>query len=90
MIYSASSRKYVVCTDALSGDKLRLWWFNPRDGTHTDLGIFDRHPRLEVSPPCLGEDVDFVLVIDDAGQRFPPPGSGQAGQTNDVGGIYLP
>lgn len=77
MVYSASSRKYVVSTDALSGNTLRLWWFDPRNGTHVDLGVFDRRPRVEVSPPCLGENVDFILVIDDASQGFPPPGSGR-------------
>jgi hypothetical protein len=89
MVYSASSRKYAVCTDALSGNKLRFWWFNPRNGTHVDLGVFDRHPRVELSPPCLGENVDFVLVIDDAGQGFPPPGSGQARRPNKESEIRL-
>jgi hypothetical protein len=89
MVYSASSRKYTVCMDAMSGDKLRLWWFNPRDGTHVELGVFDRHPRVELSPPCPGEDVDFVLVIDDADQRFPPPGSRRARKTSDVGELCL-
>ena len=87
MVYSASSRKYMICTDALSGDKLRFWWFNPREGTHIDLGVFDKCSRVEVSPPYLGEDLDFVLVIDDAGYRFPPPGRGRVGRPENEGEI---
>lgn len=87
MVYSASSRRYVVCTDPLSGDQLRFWWFNPRDGTHVDLGVFNKRPRVEVSPPCLGENADMVLVIDDARQGFPRPGSGRAVRLDSEGEI---
>ena len=73
----------MICTDALSGDKLRFWWFNPREGTHIDLGVFDKRSRVEVSPPYLGEDLDFILVIDDAGYRFPPPGRGPSRPTGE-------
>jgi Protein of unknown function (DUF4038)/Putative collagen-binding domain of a collagenase len=89
MVYSASSRRYVVCADLLRAGSLHFWWFDPRDGTHVDLGVFDQRPRVEVSPPCLGENTDFVLVIDDARQGFPPPGSGQAIRLDCGGEIRL-
>jgi uncharacterized protein DUF4038/collagenase-like protein with putative collagen-binding domain len=89
MVYSASSRSYVLCTDFLSGDVLRFWSFNPRDGTHVDLGLFDKRLRVQVSPPFLGENADFVLVVDDARQSFPPPGSGYASRPESGGKIRL-
>ena len=89
MVYSASSRSYVLCTDFLSGDVLRFWWFNPRDGTHVDLGLFDKRPGVRVSTPRLGENTDFVLVIDDARQSLPPPGSGHASRPESGGEIRL-
>ena len=78
MAYSASSRKYLISTDPLSGHELRFWGYHPRDGTYEDLGVLARCPRVEVSPPSLGENTDFVLVIDDTRPQFPPPGSGVA------------
>jgi hypothetical protein len=89
MVYSASSRKYVISTDAIAGDKLQFWWFNPRDGTHLDLGVFEKHSRVEISPPYLGEDLDFVFVIDDAGQGFSAPGSGRSVPWEEEGEIRL-
>jgi hypothetical protein len=89
MVYSASSRKYAVSTHALSGRKLHFWWFDPRNGGHVDLGSFDKPRSVEVSPPSLGEDIDFVFVMDDAEQCFPPPGSGQPGGLENIGDVRL-
>jgi hypothetical protein len=74
MVYSASARKYLIDTRSLTGDQLRFWWFNPRDGSHTDSGLFQKQPQMEICPPYIGEDIDSVLVIDDAKMNFPPPG----------------
>jgi Protein of unknown function (DUF4038)/Putative collagen-binding domain of a collagenase len=85
MIYSASSRPYVVNPGQLSGSLLHYWWFNPRDGTHIDLGVFSRSNLIDVTPPLRGEDVDWVLVIDDAARGFQPPGFGQPLSVSDRG-----
>jgi Protein of unknown function (DUF4038)/Putative collagen-binding domain of a collagenase len=87
MVYSALSRRYTVSTEALVGRKLQFWWFNPRDGTHVDLGILDNRGSMEITPPLLGDSIDSVLVIDDASQCFPPPGTGKAGRWEEVGEI---
>jgi hypothetical protein len=78
MIYSASSRGYLVRTESLNGQDLRLWWFNPRDGSHVDRGFFEKRRYIEVTPPSIGEDVDYILIIDDAAHRLPAPGIGPA------------
>lgn len=85
MIYSATSRTYAVNPELLSGESFHFWWFNPRDGSHIDLGIFPRPNALEVTPPFHGEDLDWVLVIDDAAENFRPPGSGQLDSPTDRG-----
>jgi hypothetical protein len=89
MIYSATSRPYTVNTGLLSGKSFHFWWFNPRDGSHIDLGIFPRPNLLEVMPPFQGEDLDWVLVIDNAAQNFQPPGSGRLDSPTDKGQIHL-
>jgi hypothetical protein len=85
MIYSATSRGYTLDPGALSGESLHFWWFDPRDGTHIDLGTFPRSKLVEVTPPNKGEDVDWVLVVDDATRDFPTPGSGEVSSTTQKG-----
>jgi hypothetical protein len=57
------------------------WWFHPADGSATLLGGFgpeDPVPggTLWFTTPAQGED--WVLVLDDAAQRFGPPGAAPA------------
>ena len=85
MVYSATSRRYTINTGLLSGESSHFWWFNPRDGSHIDLGIFPRPNLLEVIPPFQGEDLDWILVIDDAAQNFPPPGAGRLDSATEKG-----
>ena len=77
MIYSATSRPYQVNPKLISGALLHLWWFDPRSGSNIDLGIFPNSKLIEMTPPLTGEDIDWILVIDDVASGFPPPGSGQ-------------
>ena len=90
MIYSATSRSYVLNPQSLSGKSFQFWWFNPRDGGHVNLGVFPRSSLIEVTPPFKGEDLDWILVIDDAAQEFPPPGSGEVHSTADQGQLRFP
>ncbi|SPE59748.1 hypothetical protein SBV1_3480009 [Verrucomicrobia bacterium] len=39
-------------------------------------GEFPNTLRHEFTPPDVGELLDWVLVLDDAGMKFPPPGTG--------------
>jgi hypothetical protein len=85
MIYSATSRGYTMDPGMLGGESLHFWWFNPRDGSHIDLGSFPRSKLVDVTPPSKGEDVDWVLVIDNAAENFRPPGSGELSSATNKG-----
>jgi len=85
MIYSSTSRTYTVNPEMLSGETLRFCWFNPRDGSHVDLGVFLRANLIDVTPPFQGEDLDYILVVDDAAQDFRPPGSGELSASTHKG-----
>jgi hypothetical protein len=76
MIYSATSRPYTLNPEKLCGESFHFWWFNPRDGSHIDLGVFPRSKSVDVAPPFKGEDLDWILVVDDAVQDFRAPGLG--------------
>jgi hypothetical protein len=88
-VYSATSRPYTLDARSLSGESQHFWWFNPRDGSHTDLRTHPRSALIGVVPPFRGEDIDWILVIDDATRDFPPPGSGQIQSLSDQGQLQV-
>ena len=63
-----------VHLDRLSGTKVKAWWYDPRHGTATEIGTFDKQGTREFKPPIHGKGNDWVLVLDDAAKRFPSPG----------------
>lgn len=58
----------------LSGSKLIAHWCDPRNGTSTLIGPFDRSVGRQTFTPPLGGP-DWVLVIDDAARDFGRPGT---------------
>ena len=74
MVYVPVGRKFKVRMDNITGSKVIAWWFNPRDGEAAAIGTFDNQGEREFTPPNLGEQLDWVLVLDDAAKRFPTPG----------------
>lgn len=75
MVYAPVGRKFKVRMDKIAGPKVKAWWFNPRSGEATAIGEFPNAGEREFTPPDLGEMLDWVLVLDDAGRKFPPPGA---------------
>lgn len=74
MIYAPTGRKFKVDLTKLSGEKLRAWWFNPRDGKAMLIGEWAKTSEREFITPTPGEDLDWVLVIDDAKKKYAAPG----------------
>jgi hypothetical protein len=72
MIYRPVYAQFVVKTGALNGGRLRAWWYNPRTGAASEIGIFDRQPEMTFTTPVDGPD--WVLVLDNAARDFPKPG----------------
>jgi hypothetical protein len=75
MVYTPSGRPFSVDLEKLSGDEVQAWWFDPRNGSAEPIGTFPSQGRREFSPPTPGETLDWVLVLDDASKRYPPPGT---------------
>ncbi len=74
MVYAPVGRKFKVRMDAVAGPRVKAWWFNPRNGEAMVIGEFPNRGEREFTPPTPGELLDWVLVLDDASKRFPPPG----------------
>lgn len=54
--------------------RVKAWWYNPRDGEATGIGIFQGKDIRKFSPPTKGRGNDWILVLDNAKIDFPPPG----------------
>jgi len=74
MVYAPVGRAFKVRMDKIGGATVKAWWFNPRDGTAKAIGSFPNKGEREFLPPDKGELLDWVLVLDDASKKYPPPG----------------
>jgi hypothetical protein len=74
MVYAPVGRPFTVRMDAVSGPKVKAWWYNPRDGKAAAVGEFPNTGTRRFTPPDAGELLDWVLVLDDAARNFPEPG----------------
>jgi hypothetical protein len=75
MVYAPVARPFRVRMSAIEGPRVEAWWFNPRDGRATAIGEFANEGERPFAPPDPGEGLDWVLVLDDAAQGYPPPGA---------------
>lgn len=77
MVYAPVGRTFKVRMDKITGAKVKAWWFNPRTGTAEAIGEFPNTGERAFTPPQLGEQLDWILVLDDAAKHFPAPGKRQ-------------
>jgi hypothetical protein len=64
MVYLPVGKTIDISLVSIKAKKLALTWFNPRSGTYGIPEIIKRRENLSVSPPVLGVENDWVLVID--------------------------
>jgi hypothetical protein len=78
MVYAPTARPFTVQLGMLrGGPRVRAWWFDPRTGEATEIGVFDGDTQPTFMPPRAGESLDWVLVLDVEAKRYPPPGLAQ-------------
>ena len=75
MIYLPYGKKITIGTNFAKSSKLKAWWFNPRDGKARYIGVFEKKESMAFTPPSLGYMNDWVLVVDDPGFGYKPPGT---------------
>jgi len=74
-IYSESGNKFTVNLAKLKGKEIKAWWFDPRNGKAIYFDSFAKTASREFTPPSSGIGNDWVLVLDDASQKYPAPGT---------------
>ncbi len=72
-IYSGSGLPIEVKMGVISGKKVRTYWYNPRNGETTPLGVFINEKTRLFTPPSRGEDQDWILILDDTSAKFKKP-----------------
>lgn len=77
MVYAPVGRPFRVRMSAITGARVRAWWFNPRNGEATPIGEFGNEGERQFTPPTPGELLDWVLVLDDAAEGYGPPGEAE-------------
>ena len=75
MVYAPAGRPFRVKMSAIARPQVKAWWFNPRTGAATAIGTYPNTGERAFTPPDAGEALDWVLVLDDASKRYPPPGT---------------
>jgi hypothetical protein len=75
MIYTPAGRPFTADLNKVTGEGVRAWWFNPRNGQAQEIGLFTEKGQRRFVPPHPGEMLDWVLVLDEAAQDYPPPGT---------------
>ncbi len=74
MVYVPVGRKFSVRMDAIKGNEVVAWWFNPRDGESKVIGKYSNTGTQTFNTPTPGENLDWILVLDDASKNFKAPG----------------
>jgi len=73
-VYTGAGRAFTVNLGKISGARVRAYWYDPRNGTSTEIGTFENSGTREFTPQYEGLGSDWVLVLDDPGKGYPAPG----------------
>ena len=74
MVYAPIGRKFSVRMDVIKGKEVVAWWFNPRNGEAKEIGKFTNTGTQSFNTPSPGENLDWILVLDDVVKKYPAPG----------------
>jgi hypothetical protein len=75
-LYTYTGRTFDVSMGKISGEKIKAWWYSPRDGKAELLGEFDNKGVRSFDPPGDEQNGnDWVLVLDDSSMGYTKPGS---------------
>jgi hypothetical protein len=82
MVYTPQGKEFTIRMDRLDSLQFHAWWYNPRNGETSDLGMAANSGEyINFDPPGEpGEnytDTDWVLVLDDPSCKYPPPGKSE-------------
>ncbi len=75
-VYTYTGRPFRVRMGVMAGERVRAWWFDPRNGSSQEIGVFANEGERQFTPPGQpSPGNDWVLVLDDAAAGFSAPGT---------------
>jgi len=72
LVYSAAGKSFTVVLEKITGKKLNVFWYNPRNGHVAKQNPVDNKGTQFFQPPQSGYGQDWVLVLEDGEKNFPP------------------
>jgi hypothetical protein len=72
--YLPSGGEVAIQTDGIPWNRSRAWWYDPRTGESTLIGVFDKTECSCFKAQSSGRGSDWVLVLDDASAGYDQPG----------------
>jgi hypothetical protein len=76
MLYLPTGKPGTVHLNKIGAQKVKAWWYNPKDGAATEIGTFDSATDKEFVPAGeTGRGHDVILVLDDVSKNWDAPGA---------------
>ena len=69
-VYAATGKPFTVIMAKLKSTKIHAYWYDPRNGKTTDIGVLDGTKSKKFNPPTAGYGRDWVLVLDDDAKGY--------------------
>jgi hypothetical protein len=73
-LYSPNGLKLKVTLGKISGEYVKAYWYNPRNGENIYIDKIKNEGVMTFNPPSCGRNNDWILVLDDADSNFVEPG----------------
>jgi hypothetical protein len=83
-VYIPTGNPVTVRLGRIGGRRVSAWWFDPRTGYVSAVGVFENEGERKFDPPGLSKELawlqtgrgcDWVLALDDADADFGAPGA---------------
>jgi hypothetical protein len=74
MIYLPVGKTIMVNTSFIKNKKIVAWWFDPKNAQAKKIGILSNNSSIKFTSPTSGVGNDWVLIIDNAANKFGVPG----------------
>jgi hypothetical protein len=72
-VYTAAGKPFTVVPGKIKGNRLNVYWFNPRNGSIKREDPVENKGNRRFTPPTSGYGQDWVLILDDAEKNYPVP-----------------
>ena len=73
LIYNPYGKKISVDLNRISGNEIKAWWYNPRDGRTLAIQDYNEKKVVEFTPHAPGRGSDWVLVLEDKQKNLKMP-----------------